>query len=216
MEITLNIKENIPADKASKLTELGRMVEAGVIAEQDYRTAVRLYTLAARAGEPEAFYHMGRAYMEGIGVDQDVSKAKIYFKQGAGCGNVASIVAIGRIYNEEGSMQQAMYCFKLAAEADDIEAITEYALMLEQTGGDTEEIMNMHRKAAGLGNAAAAEALGRIYEDKTNPEYSMDIALFWYRQAVSLGNTAAEADIKRLELATEKDIDIQIEYDDDI
>ena len=216
MEITLKIKENISAQQAAKLTELGRMAETGTLAEQDYNTAVRLYMFAARAGEPEAFYHMGRVYMEGIGVDRDVSKAKIYFKQGAGSGNIDSIVAIGRIYKDEGSIQQAMYCFKLAAEADNIEAITEYALMLEETGGAAEEIMNMHRKAAGLGNADAAKALGRIYEDDTNPEYSIDIALFWYRQAVSLGSTAAEVDIKRLEQTTEKDIDIQIEYDDDI
>lgn len=109
-----------------------------------------------------------------------------------------------------------MYCFKLAAEADNLEGIIEYAGLLQETGGDIEDIMQMYRKAAGLGNADAAEALGRIYEDRSNPEYSPDIAVFWYRQAAGLGSAAAEAEIKRLEQCTDKDIDIEIEYDDDI
>ena len=109
-----------------------------------------------------------------------------------------------------------MYCFKLAAEADNLEGIIEYAGLLQETGGDIEDIMQMYRKAAGLGSADAAEALGRIYEDKNSPEYSPDIAVFWYRQAAGLGSAAAEAEIKRLEQCTDKDIDIEIEYDDDI
>ena len=216
MELTLKINENISAKQAAKLTELGSMIEEGTLIEQDCQNAVRLYMIAAKAGNPEAFYHMGRVYMNGIGTAQDIAKAKLYFKQGANCGNIDSIVAIGRIYKAESSIEQAVYCFKLAAEADNLEGIIEYAGLLQETGGDIEDIMQMYRKAAGLGNIDAAEALGRIYEDRSNPEYSPDIAVFWYRQAAGLGSAAAEAEIKRLEQCTDKDIDIEIEYDDDI
>ena len=50
---------------------------------------------------------MGRVYMNGIGTAQDIAKAKLYFKQGANCGNIDSIVAIGRIYKAESSIAQA-------------------------------------------------------------------------------------------------------------
>lgn len=216
MEITLKINENISAKQAAKLTELGNLIEEGILMEQDFQSAVKLYMLAAKAGEPEAFYHMGRMYMKGIGVAQNTAKAKLYFKQGANCGNTDSIVAIGSIYKDEGSIEQAVYCFKLAAEADNLDGIIGYAGLLRETGGDIEEIMQMYRKAAGLGSADAAEALGRIYEDKNSPEYSPDIALFWYRQAVDLGRASADTEIKRLEQCTEKDIDVEIEYDEDI
>ena len=216
MEITLKINENISAKQAAKLTKLGSMIEEGTLIEQDCQNAVRLYMLAAKAGDPEAFYHMGRVYMNGIGTAQDIAKAKLYFKQGANCGNIDSIVALGEIYRDEGDMEQALYCFRLAAEADSLNGILGYAALLQAAKGDIEEILKLYRKAAGFGSAAAAEALAGIYEDKSNPEYSQDISLFWYRQAAGLGSTAAEAEIKRLEQCTDKDIDIEIEYDDDI
>ncbi len=216
MEITLNIDENISSQQAAKLTELGNLAEEGILVKQDFQSAARLYMLAAKAGDPAAFYHMGRIYMNGIGVAQDTAKAKLYFKQGANLGDTDSIVAIGSIYREEGSTRQAAYCFRLAAEAESIDGMLRYAGLLLETSGDAEEIMKMYRKAAGLGSADAAEALGRIYEDKNNPEYSPDIAVFWYRQAVNLGSVAAQAAADRLEQSTEKDIDVKIEYDDDI
>lgn len=107
MELTLKINENISAKQATKLTELGSMIEEGTLIEQDCQNAVRLYMIAAKAGDPEAFYHMGRVYMNGIGTAQDIAKAKLYFKQGANCGNIDSIVAIGRIYKAESSIAQA-------------------------------------------------------------------------------------------------------------
>ena len=216
MELTLKINENVPAEQAARLTELGNMIEEGIMMERDFQSAVKLYMLAAKAGEPEAFYHMGRVYMNGTGVDRNIAKAKLYFKQGANCGNTDSIVAIGGIYKDEGSIEQAAYCFKLAAEADNLDGIMGYAGLLQETGGDIEDIMKMYREAAGLGNPDAAMALAGIYEYRSNPEYSQDIALFWYRQAVSLGNQSAEAEAARLEKDTEKDIDVEIEYDDDI
>lgn len=216
MEITLNIDENISSQQAAKLTELGNLAEEGILVKQDFQSAARLYMLAAKAGDPAAFYHMGRIYMNGTGVAQDTAKAKLYFKQGANLGDTDSIVAIGSIYREEGSTRQAAYCFRLAAEAESIDGMLRYAGLLLETSGDAEEIMKMYRKAAGLGSADAAEALGRIYEDKNNPEYSPDIAVFWYRQAANLGSAAAQAAADRLEQSTEKDIDVKIEYDDDI
>ena len=62
MELTLKINENISAKQAAKLTELGSMIEEGTLIEQDCQNAVRLYMIAAKAGDPEAFYHMGRVY----------------------------------------------------------------------------------------------------------------------------------------------------------
>jgi TPR repeat protein len=216
MEITLNINENISAQQAARITELGNLAEEGVLVKQDFQSATRLYMLAAKAGDPKAFYHMGRACRDGRGVAQDTAKAKLYFKQGANFGDTDSIVAIGSIYKDEGDTSQAAYCFKLAADTGNLDGILGYAELLEAAGGDTKEFAELYRKAAGLGSADAAEALGRIYEDKTNPEYSPDIAVFWYRQAVNLGNAAAQAQIVRLEQSTEKDIDVNIEYDDDI
>ncbi len=214
LEITLNINKNIPKEYAVKLTELGDLLEEGMLAEQDLKSAVRLYMLAAKMGEPGAFYRLGRACMEGRGITQDKTKAKIYFKQGAACGDIDSIIATGDIYEEEGSMKQAAYCFKLAAEAGNAEALTRYAHALEKTGDDNGELVEIYRRAAGLGNADAAMALGRIYENQKNPEYSPDVALFWYRQAVESGDATAEAEIARISKDTEKDVDVEIEYDD--
>ncbi len=216
MEITLNIDENVSAQQAAKLTELGSLAEEGILVKQDFQSAVRLYMLAAKAGDPKAFYFFGRIYMNGTGAAQDTAKAKLYFKQGANLGDTDSIVAIGSIYRDEGDISQAAYCFRLAAEAQSIDGMLGYAGLLLETAGDAGEIMKMYRKAAELGSADAAEALGRIYEDRTGPEYSPDIAVFWYRQAVKLGNAAAQAEAARLEQSTEKDIDVNIEYDDDI
>lgn len=212
MEITLKIKEKINAQQASELTKLGSTIEEGLLTECDYETAFKVYTVAARAGDATAFYRIGRMYMNGMGIPKDFKKATLYFKKGAGFGDIASIIAVGKIYESENNINQAAYCFKIASEADDVDGIMYYAHILEKTKGDIEEIMNLYRRAANLGCADAASAVGRIFEDKNNP----DVAVFWYRQAVKLGNMSVEPDIKRLEQVTEKDIDIDIEYDDDI
>ncbi len=214
MEITLKINENISKEQAAQITGLGNLIEEGTLVEQDLSVAVKVYMLAAKAGDPKAFYYMGRAYMEGKGVMRDEAKAKLYFKQGAGCGDIDSIIATGDIYLQEGSMKQAAYCFKLAAEAGNTEGLVRYAHILEKTENDNAELVQIYRKAADLGNADAAMALGRIYGDQTNPEYSPDIALFWYRQAAELGNLSAEAEIARTAKHTDKDIDVEIEYDE--
>lgn len=83
MEITLRINENISVERAAKLTELGNLIEEGILMEQDFQSAVKLYMLAAKAGEPEAFYHMGRVYMNGIGVAQNTEKAEAVLQTGS-------------------------------------------------------------------------------------------------------------------------------------
>ena len=49
MEITLRINENISVERAAKLTELVNLIEEGILMEQDFQSAVKLYMLAAKA-----------------------------------------------------------------------------------------------------------------------------------------------------------------------
>ena len=61
----------------------------GVI--QDYKTAVKWYTLAAEQGDADAQYNLGYFYANGLGTSQDFIRALMWWNIAASQGNEDAI-----------------------------------------------------------------------------------------------------------------------------
>lgn len=60
-------------------TTFGKMYEYGKGVTQDYKTAIKYYTLAADQGYAYGQYRLGRMYEYGKGVIQDFTRAHMWF-----------------------------------------------------------------------------------------------------------------------------------------
>jgi len=67
--------------------QLAASYEHGRGVNQDYREAFRLYCLAARKGEEDAYYSLGWMYFNGRGVARDMARAAGWFRKGAEAGD---------------------------------------------------------------------------------------------------------------------------------
>ena len=74
-----------------------RLAERGLGAPRDYQRAFRLYCLASLAGKPEAYYHLGWAYLNGRGVKRDRGVAVAWFRRGAEAGDRTSANILARL-----------------------------------------------------------------------------------------------------------------------
>lgn len=67
---------------------------------KDYAKSVYWYNEAALQGYSEAYYCVGIAYMEGLGVEVDMRKAVEFFKKGAEAGDYSAQIYYGDLFVE--------------------------------------------------------------------------------------------------------------------
>lgn len=87
--------------------------------ERNFERAVELFDIAARAGDIDALYRLGKCYLRGIGCAKDPAGAASCFERAAGCGHAAAAFKLGNIF-EEGigaprSSELAAYWYRRAA-----------------------------------------------------------------------------------------------------
>ncbi len=68
------------------------------VKQRDYNTAFNLYLPLAEQGDQEAQYALGQMYSKGLGTEQDVATAAIWYEKAADQGHLLSQVQVGRIY----------------------------------------------------------------------------------------------------------------------
>lgn len=74
---------------------LGFYYQIGFV-DKDYDKAVYWYTQAATQGHPDAMYQLGQLYMKGMGVQQNIQRARDYWKNAAKMGNKQAIRRISK------------------------------------------------------------------------------------------------------------------------
>ena len=122
--------------------------------------------MAAKLGNAEALYNLGVFYTEGMGVDQDLTKAADYFYRAARRQHPDARYAyadcclngIGVEKNEE----QAVRWFTAAAEKQHVDAAVRLAQCYEEgvgTAQDLEQARHWYQIASKAGHRGAAQAL---------------------------------------------------------
>lgn len=156
------LEKNFHSLAATRLANYYIAGRAG--AGQDIPKAVTLYEKAAAAGVPEAMYHLGGCYSDGIGVNKDTNRAFELYFQAAKLDYPAAQYAVG-------------LCFTAGA----------------GTIKDPQAAFHWYNQAAMRGEPRAMLENGKCYLYGTGTEKDPEKALIFLQQAYANGiNQAAE------------------------
>lgn len=145
----------------------------GELREQadDSRQAVYWWQQSATSGNPDAQYHLGRAFQSGAGVHQDTAKAVYwYWKAVAGGGHPLAEYELGLMYYHgegiEPDHQQALELLRRSAAQDIPEAQylvgLFYTEQVPDTPVDLDEARMWLQRAADRGDREAREELAKL------------------------------------------------------
>lgn len=199
---------------------LGLIYESGQIVAQNYRIAVDWFYRAIQAdsGNAHAAYNLGRMYYNGFGVQKDLQKAFDFCKSAVmlGLGNTNSAYPqtcylTGCILLEYfKNAREAYPHFVDAAKYGNIPSawynlgwLSEKGVVPLHNPGNDPKIArdamarDFYLEAAKLGDAAAMDAVGRLYV-----AYNMlDEGVKWVRKSANLGYEPAKKRLKLLNVA---------------
>ena len=115
------------------------MFEEGKDVAQDYKTAVKWFTLSAEQGNADAQYALGLLYYDGQGVEQDLDAALKWFKLAAEQGNASAQAGLGFMYFSGQSVAQdyniAVKWLTLASEQGEAAAQNNLGMMYTKGQG---------------------------------------------------------------------------------
>ena len=83
---------------------------------QDLVKAFELYQRAAKLGCADAYYNIGFAYVNGVGVERDEKKARYYYELAAIGGAVTARYNLGILEKKSGNIDRALKHFMIAVE----------------------------------------------------------------------------------------------------
>ena len=175
--------------------------------EEDYATAADDYIKVAEEGtEPlfvvSAFDSLGYMYRDGLGVEQDGSKAIEWFQKEADAGNSSGLNAIGYMYDYGLDVKQdytkAMEWYKKAAEAgseNSLNWLFEFANRYLYGDGlkqSYEKAIECFRIAGESGSTDACFILAQSYQyANMGLEQDYEKAVEWYKKGAQLGSQEA-------------------------
>lgn len=140
-------------------TRAADLCQSGQINDMKLSEAVRRYSLAAKGGEPEAMFKLGRLYSEGRGVSQDYEMALNLYTNAVELwpdyeeANEHLGLAYRNGLGTTKNAQKAIRHFKLAADDDNVTATLNLAEMYEIGDGvsrDLEKALDYYVKLKGI------------------------------------------------------------------
>jgi len=129
----------------------------------DYSTALILFKKTAEQGNAEAQINLGIMYVEGLGVEQDDSKAVKWFRKSAEQGNAEAQGLLGTLYENGLGVPQ-----------------------------DYTEALKWYRKAAEQGNADSQREIGYLYAKGQGTRKNFIEAFAWFHIAAEVGDEKAQ------------------------
>ena len=189
-------------ERISRLSceEYGAAQRLYIQAEKYYRgknfaKAFEFYQRAAKKGEAEAAYSLGRMFKDGEGVAKNNEKALFWYRRAAVLGCERAVRCV-KVCEEEWIKD-----LKAKALQGDVDA--QYALGQKFHDGDDveknyEEALKWYRMAAEDGYADAQYSLGVMYELAEGVDKDYEEALTWYLKAAVLGQEDARDALQQL------------------
>ena len=165
----------------------------------------------AKKGDANSQFELAKGYYVGRGVEKDLNKAIILFKQAAVRNNVKAQHTLGMIYRDgmggiTKSLTEAIKWFKLAAENGHIASMHSLARMYDEGIGvaeDDKEALKWYKKGAARGDAPSQYNLGVMYANGNDVDVkkSYILAYIWFLVAEQQG--LKEAKLARKGLMSE-------------
>lgn len=159
---------------ASLLTLQASELEDGFQAftEGNYEQALRLWLPLAEKDNADAQYNLGILYQKGLGVEENIKTAFVWYKRAAANGHTDAMYNLGIMYNHGKvvyrSTKDATKWWKKAAELGNAAAqfniAVEYAYG-RNLGKDVPQAIMWWKKAALQGHKDSRDVLYRVYSE---------------------------------------------------
>ena len=193
----LSIERQMADDKL--YYRLGQMNLTGTGTEKDLDLArgEALLNRAIENGHEYAAYVLGKAYLEGSAVAQDIPKAIGYLTMAAEKGAAPAEYALGKLFYQGEAVPKdvgkALYHLESAAEKDHpYAAYLAGKIRLSEEGYlDVEKAVRLFEAAAALGNDFAEYQLGKLYLYGKDVSQNMEAAVRWLTASAEHGNQYA-------------------------
>ena len=160
------------------------------------------FRAAAKQGDADAQYKLGRAYSHGYVVDKDPHKAVELWRKAAEQGNADAQYALGISYMEGDGVRKnrrkGAEWFRKAAEQGNADAQSSLGYVYMRGYGvrkNRRQAVEWYRKAAEQGHARAQTDLGYAYQHGTGVAKDPHQAVEWTRKAAEQGAAAAQGNL---------------------
>ncbi len=160
--------------------------------------AVKLYRQAARSGDADAHFNLGRCYLEGLGVEKHATLAAVHFLQAADKGDVDANLNLGKCYfNGLGVKKNATKAathFKKAVDRGCTEAMVYLGrcyLQATSVWGNEPRAATLFKRAMDAGEEMARADLGYCYLKGVGVTQDVQMAVTLLKQAAEQGNISA-------------------------
>lgn len=198
---------------ANSLIELGLIYQRGEKMVPNDAAAIPYFEAAADQGDSRAKYYLGRAYIDGQGVDEDTDKGWDLIDTAAADGSELAMNFLGRTYlsighdeetsdeDKKESFENAAHYLSKTAENDNAEGEWQLGWMYirgEYFDKDERAGINLFIKAANQDFSPAMVALGICYEEGIGVPKNKSTAISYYKKAAMKNNEEAIDALKRL------------------
>lgn len=165
-----------------------------------FAEALKKYQIIATQGNPVAQQLVGSLYMNGQGVEKDLTKAIYWFQKAVEQDEAIAQYCLGIMYLKGDGVEQdlskaAHWLHKSAEQGDALAQYQLGSMYLKGTGVEQKYFMAAYwfRKAAEQREAIAQYALGKMYAQGIGVSQNDDESFYWYRKA-------AEQDLKEAKM----------------
>lgn len=153
---------------------------------------------AANNGHPGAMADLGRAYLDGEGVERDQQQAENWLEQASQAGHAGAAASLGRMYLDQGESERGIDYLKTAVSRGHEGArndLGEAYLTGSHAAQDVERGLELLNAAAESGDPHAAYVLGNAYQHGKGVGKDAELAERWYQQASEAGAVYALAEL---------------------
>lgn len=171
------------------LDTLASMYQFGSGVEEDSVEAARLARSAVDRGWIPAMSRLAQMYEDGEGVEQDEREALRLLKLGADNDDADCLISLGCRYEEADAIQEAVNCFRRAAELGDAFAHWWLGNASEHGEGLPQDYVaaaKHYQSAADAGSADGWRDLAYLHEEGRGVEQSDGLAKRYYREAIAI------------------------------
>lgn len=153
-------------DMAIKLGDIYYSGISGQV-EVDFKSAAKMYTIAASNESSLAQYDLGALYEQGLGVDKDYTKAAYWFEKSSNAGNSSAMFELGKCFEKGWGVNQ-----------------------------NYNKAFEWYEKSANLGNMYAQNDLGFLYQTGQGVAKDFNLALYWYQKSAEQGLQTAKENVE--------------------
>lgn len=156
----------------------------------------------AKNESPEAQAMLGYLYRYGKGVEEDLQKARDYFKKAADEGNAFGQYNLGYFYEKGEAVKkdeiEALFWYRSSAQQGDINGIRRMGYMYYYGIGvekDYKTALSWFEKSAAMGGTWDSYMIGYIYEHGLGLSVDYKEAMEWYEKAAALNHRSSQYEL---------------------